>query len=438
MKKLNLIFLFALSCMLTFTACNNGESDEPTPTPTPTPEPEPEPDPELLEWGVYLKLDAERDPAETEYLIGGIDLMEGEITAEGKGYEFLGWNFVRSVDKTVFVSGYGDNICRSYTLADDDKFVENGGSFIFDNAIEIFGHTSDNKTMLAIETNRQGFDNSLLYFVDAKTGNVTKKVSLEIYTDQEKDQKSLPSALVVRGDKLYVPFHVVDATGGYSYPDPNNAYVAVYPYPDVTATPEKIISDNRTSNIGTNGFTTGLILADDENLYSYSCGTLSSGFAPASTNPSGILRINNATNDFDENYFINTEEVAGGQIFWMDYVGDNKVLARVLVDDHLYSDITQVNEQGAPIYAWAAYGRSIFHQKLVIIDLVAQTSTDVKDVPLHAKRYTSPLLVDEGKAYVSVETAQDAYVYQIDVETATAVKGAKINGKTIKGFFKLR
>ena len=79
-----------------------------------------------------------------------------------------------------------------------------------------------------------------------------------------------------------------------------------------------------------------------------------------------------------------------------------------------------------------------FNQKLVVIDLAAQTVTDVADVPLHAKRYTSPVLIDEGKAYLSIETANEAAVYVLDIATGTATKGAAIEGKTIKGFFKLQ
>ena len=93
--------------------------------------------------------------------------------------------------------------------------------------------------------------------------------------------------------------------------------------------------------------------------------------------------------------------------------------------------------QDNPKAPWGAYGREIFNQKLVIIDLDAQTVTDVANVPLHAKRYTSPLMVEDGMVYVSIETADDAFVYKVDVANATAVKGAKIVGKTIKGFYKL-
>ena len=84
-----------------------------------------------------------------------------------------------------------------------------------------------------------------------------------------------------------------------------------------------------------------------------------------------------------------------------------------------------------------ASGRTVFNQRLVIIDLANQTVTDVANVPLHAKRYSSPVFVENGKVYVSIETATDAYVYQVDIASATGTKGAKIIGKTIKGFYKL-
>ena len=148
------------------------------------------------------------------------------------------------------------------------------------------------------------------------------------------------------------------------------------------------------------------------------------GFAPAATKPSGILKIKNGETEFDKEYFFNIEAATGGEkLFWFDYVGNNKAIARLLTND----------EGGA----WGAFGREVFNQRLVILDLEAQTLTEVKNVPLHAKRYSSPVMVEDGKLYMSIETATEAYVYQIDIENATGTRGAKIEGKTIKGFYKL-
>ncbi|GJQ61365.1 MAG: hypothetical protein SCALA702_04180 [Melioribacteraceae bacterium] len=361
---------------------------------------------------------------ETEYIVTKDNIMEGEISAEGTGIEVTGWRFFYKVNSTLFASGYSDdNQCAAYVSNESGEIVSKGG-FIFENALEMFGHSDDGSTLLAMEIPRAGFSERKLHFVDVESAQVTKITGTTIFESRVDSLVAWPTALQVRGNKLFIPFHKFDALGYFTTPAADNAYIAVYPYPDVTATPEKIITDSRTSNIGVNGSTTGLIETDSGDLYSFSCGAEMAGFSPASTKPSGILRIKSGSTEFDADYFFNVEEATnGGKLFWFDYAGGNKAIARILTDDN-----------GG---AWAAYGRDVFNQKLVIIDLVNQTVTDVPDVPLHAKRYSSPVFVENGYAYVSIETATEAYVYKVDIENATAEKGAKIAGKTVKGFYRL-
>lgn len=360
---------------------------------------------------------------ETEYLITKDNIMEGEISAEGIGIEQTGWQFYYPVGKTLFVSGYSeDNQCVAYTK--NETGIAKKGGFIFENALEMFGSSNDGSTFLGMEIPRAGFGDRKLYVVDVNSAQVTNIVGTKIFESESDSTVAWPTALQVRGDKLFVPFQKLDALGYFLTKSPDSAFVAVYSYPNVGTQPEKIISDPRTSNIGVNGATTGLIETESGDLYSFSCGAVMAGFSPASTKPSGILRIPAGSTDFDPTYFFNIEaETGGGKIFWFDYVGGGKAIARILTHDN-----------GA---VWEAYGRTVFNQKLVIIDLAAQTVTDVANVPLHAKRYSSPVTVENGKLFVSIETAAEAYVYQIDVASATATRGAKINGKTIKGFYKL-
>jgi len=298
------------------------------------------------------------------------------------------------------------------------------GEFIFENALEMFGASDDEETLLAMEIPRAGFADRSLHFVDVNTVFVKKIVGTRIFESTADSLVAWPTALQVRDDKLFIPFHILDAEGFFTTPRADTAFVAVYSYPDMGKEPEKIIKDPRTSNIGVNGATTGLIETDNGDLYSFSSGASMSGFSPAATKPSGILRIKNGETEFDPNYFFNIEEATnGGNLFWFDYVGGNKAIGRILTHD----------DGGA----WTAFGRSIFNQKLVIIDLVEQTVTDVEGVPLHAKRYSSPILVENGKAFVSIETETEAFVYQVNIENATAQRGALIAGKTIKGFYRL-
>lgn len=361
---------------------------------------------------------------ETEFIVSKEDIMSDSITAEGNGIEQTGWRFFYPVGNTLFASGYSDdNQCAGYADNGNGQ-IENKGEFIFENALEMFGHSEDNETFLAMEIPRTGFANRRLHFVDVNTVFVKKIVGTRIYENTIDSLVAWPTALLVRDDKLFVPFHILDAKGWFTTPNPDTAYVAVYDYPNVGTEPVKIIKDSRTSNIGVNGATTSLISTEDGDIYSFSCGAEMAGFAPASSKPSAILKIKSGETEFDTSYFFNiTEETSGGTLFWFDYVANGKAIGRVLTHDN-----------GG---AWAAYGRDVFNQKLVIIDLENETITDVADVPLHAKRYSSPILEEDGNVYVSIETADDAYVYKVDVANATATKGAKIIGKTIKGFYKL-
>lgn len=360
---------------------------------------------------------------ETEFIITRDDILSGEISAVGEGIEQTGWRFYYPVGKTLFASGYSDdNQCAGY-INDGSGALAQKGEFIFENALEMFGHSDDDQTLLAMEIPRAGFANRRLHFVDVNTVFVTKIVGTQIFASSSDSLVAWPTALQVRGDKLFVPFHKLDAAGFFTTPSPDSAFVAVYSYPDVGSEPQKIIADPRTSNIGVNGATTGLIETASGDLYSFSSGAAMAGFSPASTKPSGILRIRSGSTDFDPDYFFDVEAATGGgKLFWFDHIGGERAIARIITQD------------GG---LWAAFGREVFNQQLAILDLANQTVTEVANVPLHAKRYSSPVMVEEGKVYVSIETASEAHVYQVDIATATATKGARINGKTIKGFYRL-
>ncbi|MDX1675144.1 MAG: DUF4374 domain-containing protein [Longimicrobiales bacterium] len=361
---------------------------------------------------------------ETEFLLNREDVLSGEISAAGEGLEQTGWRFYYPVGTTLFASGYSvDNEAAGYVLDEVGALVKTG-EFVFENSLEMFGHSDDGDTWLAMEIPRAGFANRRLHFVDVPTVLVSKIVGTRIWESQQDSLIAWPTALEVRGDHLFVPFHKLDARGWFTTPRADTAFVAVYTWPDVGTEPEKIIADPRTSNIGVNGATTGLIETESGDLYSFSSGAEMAGFAPASSKPSGILRIPAGSTDFDPGYFFDVEAATGGEkLFWMDYVGGDKAIARLLTHD-----------DGGP---WAAFGRDVFNQRLVILDLAAQTVTEVANAPLHAKRYTSPVTVQDGKVLVSIETATEAHVYEVDVETATATQGARIDGKTVKGFFRL-
>lgn len=379
-----------------------------------------------------LKTTGDQEP---EYVISQSDIINDSISAVGTGFESIDWNFSHTTGRTLFVIGYTNFEANVYQRNEANQ-VERIASFILETPLEVFGNVND-ETMLALDAPRDGTHSMRnLSIVSAETGLVTDKKSISIYdVDNGTPGEGViawPVGLQVVGNKLFIPFYLVDDAGFYSTPVPNGAHVAVYSYPDVESEPIKVIQDDRTANIGVNGSSNGLIQNESGDLYSFSSGAYLAGFSPRSTKPSGILKINSGETEFDESYFFDvTNAENGGILYWMDYAGNGKALARVLTED-----VDPANDPEGQA-AWGAFGRSIFNQKLVVIDLESQTITPVENVPLHAKRYTSPLLVENGQAYVSIETAGEAYVYQVDVEAATAVRGSRIQGKTIKGFSRL-
>jgi hypothetical protein len=410
------------------TACGGGSSSTNTPDIDPPPTDSAPTDPTPVEPSDITLSFVNNGDASTEYVLLESNLMEGTISSQGAGYEQAGWNFYYPVGNTLFVSSYEEFATTSYQINSDGDFTELN-TFLFEGSFNTFGNVDD-KTLLATNSYWSQHDDLIMYSADTATGRATSKISYTIYNDSAAVVSTVPwpTALKVRDNLLYIPYLKFDDEGNASTPDNNAAYVAIFDYPLVNAEgttraePIAIITDTRTSNIGTHGSTTGLITTDNGDLYGYAAGSVASGYFPASEKPSGILRIAKGETVFDADYFFDIEAISGQEIFWFDSIGGNKALARLFTPND-----TQA--------AWSAYSTPIL--QLVIIDLVEKTITNIDGIPLHTKQTTSSIEVIDGKVYVSATTAEDSYIYQIDIATATAVKGAKVEGKGIKGFHDL-
>lgn len=353
-------------------------------------------------------------------------LTTGEISVEGQGTPLKGWRFFHNVKNTVFTAGYSDDDkCIAYGLDNDGKLVEKG-NFAFQSTLDNYA-AIDDKTLLAVELTYSGLSNKRFHIINAETGKLEKIVEHPIDIDMGDGTAANPGSIpwvtgmVLQGDKLFVSYHKWLADGSYVTPDVDRAYVAVFKYPEFEL--EKIIYDQRTSPIGVNGHSTGIEKTENGDIYSYSSSALSAGFT-AATKPSGILRIKNGTTEFDKDYFFDVEKAPnGGKLFWMDYIGNGKAIGRIILDD--------------TIGAWGVFEEVGNFFKLVVIDLQNKTITDVQGIPTHASRYTSPMFVENGKAYISSFAGAETHVYVVDPETATATKGAKVQGLALKGIFKI-
>lgn len=371
-----------------------------------------------------------------EFVFNSTSLSEGTVSAEDVGFESPDWNYAHRVGSSLFVIGSSAGGTAQVYQENDEGEIEEVSSFQLDFPIATFGK-ADDETALAIDVSFTAVHNDRnIYTINAETGLIEDIVSFSIFDVNTgtpgEGVTAWPLGMEVVGDKLFVPFQSLADDGSFVTPDADTAKIAVFSYPiEEGDAPEQIITSTQTGELGANGFT-AIVQADNGDLYTYSCGAYLAGILPPSTRSSGILKIDNGTTAFNEDYFLDVEALTGGKLFWMDYVGDNKVLARIITEDVDPTTDPDFN------FWFGAYGRAVFNQKLVIIDLAGETVTDVANIPLHAKRYTATGLEEiDGLYYVSIETEDSAYIYTIDIDTATGTQGAEIEGRTIKGFFDL-
>ena len=134
------------------------------------------------------------------------------------------------------------------------------------------------------------------------------------------------------------------------------------------------------------------------------------------TLPAGVVRIKAGTEEFDQSYYVNIEELSGGYSFmrtW--YVGDAKFLM-LMYDSLLEPGVTMVAN------------------RLAIFDAEAATLSYVTGLPASdvVTSFGNAPYVEDGKAYVAVTTS-DSYpaIYGIDIASGVATKGLTVEATQI-------
>lgn len=441
MKIINCIKYLVVLTITSMLIISCGSDDDITTTPDPTPT-------SVSKYVVGFQALPVGQAAPVDYILelpSLESLTKGEISVEGQGTPLKGWRFFHSVKNTVFTAGYSDDDkCIAYQLDENGELKEKA-NFAFQSTLDNYGAIDDN-TLLAVELSGALSDPSAtsipdrsFYIINAETGLLEKIVTHPIDSSIGDGTLANPSyipwvtGMVLRDGKLFISYHKLFPDGSFGPVGVDKAYVAILKYPEFEL--EKLIEDERTSFIGINGHSTGIEKTENGDIYSFSSSSNAAAIVGATT-PSGILKIKNETTEFDTDYFFDVENAAnGGKLFWMDYVGNGKAIGRIVLDDTLD--------------AWGVFKEQGSFFKLVVLDLVNKTVTDVQGIPAHANRYTSPMFVENGKAYLSSRVGEvigangenagtgETNVYIVDPETAIATKGAKIQGLALKGIFKV-
>lgn len=360
---------------------------------------------------VHLRVGTSGETA--DYILTEDTITSGTITSAGQGVEQIGWRYSANTSKTLLSIGYyADNNAIGYGLDENGELYEKG-KFSFETTLDVFSDEIGDGELLAVEVPRSGFADRVFHQINGDDVQVMAKVSSPIYENRPDSLVSWPTALVKRGNKMFVPFYTLHANGSFATPSTDTAFVAVYSYPELEF--EQYIKDTRIGSLGIYGNKNGMVQTENGDLYTYSSASLACGFT-TQEKPSGILRIKDGEMNFDQDYFFDIENQTNGEkLAYFEYVGDGLAVGRLITDDS---------------GLWSYYG-SADVCKLVILDLENQTITPVDGVPLHKGQY-APMLVKDGKVFVNISTSEEAFIYEIDPLNASAVKGAEIKGKEIQ------
>ncbi len=361
-----------------------------------------------------------------DYLVTAAKLDEGAVSIVGNGVEQDGtYRYYVTHGNKFFSMLYGQGSGGAVTVYDVKEGKLNKlNDFV---AATVHAFAPVNKDILMLRNPRAYAAAGAptlanWYSVNAETNVQTAEGTIDAVAPTGTGEIAHVSWIKQVGNKVFAPFFSITGRNFWTkYPD--QAWIAVYSYPGMQL--EKVIKDNRTSFIG-RYFTDGLGVVENGDVYAFSSSVAAddntetpatSDSKLTSTKPSSITRINAGTTEFDQNYLMNFETASNGFVItnWL-YIGQNKFIANV-----------------EPKETKGAY---VVGKRLAIVDVVNKTVKPVTGFPEPASISSvtsnnySPK--DGRYGYIGVNlTDGTTYVYKIDANTQTAIKGLKVEGGLI-------
>lgn len=371
----------------------------------------------------FLGIEAATDPA-TDVLSPVASLTEGTASPVNNGFEQAAW--------TTFYQGPDQIIAGAYTTAPEfvSYQMENGelvqGESLFTDLGIYALDFVDESTMILIGSPREGFAEKKIYTVNTDNMTIVNTVTSDFGNVEADSLLGFPLDVKVRDNKMFVAYNNIHARGDFSTPIANQAKIAVFNYPEMTL--EKIISDDRTANLGRYYSTNVLEMDENGDIYAYSPSALSCGYSPVPENNSGVLRIKAGETEFDPSYHIDFESISGGlKINDMFYVSDGKAVVRALQED-----------ENNAAFKWATYGPTSPQpiMNLGILDLKTKSFTPL-DGELSGGGWNAATLVEGDKCFVGVSNSTFAGIYEIDVKEGTSKKTVDVDGNYAKAILSL-
>ena len=337
-------------------------------------------------------------------------LLTGEINMVGKGIEQPASAGVPVANTFFALTGENEGSVGYYLNSDG---ILAKSSNVFTGDTYAYGTTDDDKLILINSPWDASSTQNELIIYDPASAKIINRVNDDFAIAN--GHFLWPTSVNVSGNRLFVSTFERDAAWKLYN---EYAVVKVYEYPSLKYI--KTITDTRTTAIGQYYTNTGMVQTESGDIYTFSSNSRTAGYT-ATAGHSGILRIKKGQSEFDSSYFLDIEaSTLKGKVLSAYPVGDEKVLI-----NYMPADID--SEQGN----WSFLNYGTFKFKSAIINLSTKAITPVTGLPDHAgDNYYGfgSAFTENGKTYKSFVTNDEGRVYQIDVNTGVAVKGALITG----------
>ena len=356
----------------------------------------------------------------TYYVVTAPDLMTGTINAVGKGIEQNGYHDYEQAEQTIFsIGGLGVTNAIGMKRSPDGYLYEQG-DFVFNNSLNAFTQIN-NHSMLGMEmpASKESGNQMTFYTVGIDDVTISARTTTPIAPMDELEWPNITGMCYSEGN-VYVTYLGMNPTT-FETPYTDTTYVAVYSYPEMTF--KTLMKDTRTGPAGSWNAFNGIFKVESGDMYVMSNSAIANGFSQSTRN-AAFLRIPKGEMHFDDYYF-DFETVSGGlKPAHIKYIGGGLVFAEVsTIHPQTLAD------------RW-----SDSQLKCCIIDLNNKTVRDIPEIPVHngdgGRRFAA--LVDGGYVYRPITTkGEGTYIYRIDPQTATAVRGAKVSTSFVGGIFRL-
>ncbi|MCC9016822.1 MULTISPECIES: hypothetical protein [Flavobacterium] len=237
--------------------------------------------------------------------------------------------------------------------------------------------------------------------------SVAKSGTLTVTGLQATDKAIYLSGCVLNNGKLYLPYTVYHS----GWTSTSVAYLASVDYPSMSNL--KIDTDNRSGALGTFSTLMGGTIKYNNDLYIITdCGDR---WGSVADKPSAIFKVSNGSTEINADYFFDLSTSSNGnkEFYGLYDLGNGKGITRLgkkevllTFDDYNASDVFEY----------------------YVVDVVSKTKTKL-NLPLSQYVSASPVLVENGKAYILVSSkANGNFVYTYDINSGSLTKGIEVKG----------